>query len=112
MTARFYLDEDVQTFLAEALRARGVDALHTYEASQGGRADDEQLAFAAAEGRCLVTYNRGDFVRLVRQFAAAGSPHAGVVVAVRRAPGDVLRALVAVAAAHTDETLRDQLLYV
>lgn len=55
MNARFYLDEDVQMFLSEALRARGVDALHVYEAGRGGGADGAQLAFAAAQGRCIVT---------------------------------------------------------
>lgn len=59
MTVRFYLDEDVQVFLAEVLRARGVDALHAYEAGRGGDGDDVQFAFAAAEGRCIVMYNRG-----------------------------------------------------
>lgn len=44
-------------------------------------------------------------------YAEAGAPHAGVVVAVRHSPGDVLRALVAQAAAHTGETLRDQLFF-
>lgn len=111
MIVRFYLDEDVQVFLAEALRARGVDALHAYEAGRGGEADTAQLAFAATQGRCIVTYNRGDFVVLARQYAEAGMTHAGVVVAIRRPPGDVLRALVALAAAHTGETLRDQLFF-
>ncbi len=111
MIVRFYLDEDVQVFLAEALRVRGVDTLHVYEAGHGGQDDDAQLAFAAAEGRCIVSYNRGDFVRLVRQYADAGLPHAGVVVAVRRTPGDVLRSLVAISAAHTAESLKSRLLF-
>lgn len=111
MSARLYLDEDVQVFLAQALRARGVDAVHVYEVGRGGEADGAQLAFAAAQGRCMVTYNRGDFVVLARQYAESGTPHAGVVVAVRRSPGDVLRALVALAAVHTGEALRDQLFF-
>ncbi len=112
MSVRFFLDEDVQVFLGEALRARGVDALHTYEAGRGGEPDEAQLAFATGKGWCLVTYNRRDFVAIARRFAEGGHRHAGIIVAVRRAPGDVLRALVALAAAHTGETIRDQLLYV
>ena len=44
------------------------------------RSDREQLAHAAAEGRCLVTRNIGDFVHLAREAIARQQPHAGIVL--------------------------------
>ena len=42
----FYLDEHIQTSLAEALRQRGVDVLTTQEAGNIALNDYEQLSFA------------------------------------------------------------------
>lgn len=94
----FFLDEDVQQFLAEALRTRGFDALHVYEVGRGGLPDEDQLAFSSEEGRCLVSYNKRDFAVLWAACAEAGREHSGIVVAKRHAPGVVLRALLKLAA--------------
>lgn len=48
-----YFDEHVQSALAEALRARGVDILTTQEAKNIGLHDVDQLAFAAENRRSL-----------------------------------------------------------
>jgi hypothetical protein len=42
--------------------------------------DEDQLAFAAAEGRAILTYNVRDFAPLHGQWLATGRPHAGVIV--------------------------------
>ena len=42
----FYLDEDIQSGLAEALRIRGVNLLTTMEAGMIGSNDVDQLVFA------------------------------------------------------------------
>ncbi len=41
-----YLDEDVHTFIADAVRRRGWEALTTEEAGRRGATDADQLAFA------------------------------------------------------------------
>ena len=41
--------------------------------------DEELLAFAAREGRTLVTENAKDFDRIVRAMSARGEQHAGVI---------------------------------
>jgi hypothetical protein len=73
---RYYLDEHMRPAIAEQLRARGIDTLTTAEAgrAQQGLSDDDQLAFATAHQRVLVT-EESDFARL----AGAGQPHAGIV---------------------------------
>ena len=64
MKLRLFLDEDDHMALAVALRKRGHDAVHALEEKRSGLADESQLTFAAAEERCLVSFNVGDFVRL------------------------------------------------
>lgn len=59
-----YLDEHVQSALAEALRARGVDLLTTQEAKNVGLHDVGQLAFAAENRRSLFSYDKRHFARI------------------------------------------------
>ena len=76
---RFYLDEDLAPRAARALRERGVDALSAHECGMLRVGDTEQLAFAAREGRCLVTRNAQDFIALSRAAIRDQVPHAGIV---------------------------------
>ena len=50
----------------------------------GGQADtatdEEQLAFATAENRVILTFNIRDFAPLHEARQAAGLPHAGIIV--------------------------------
>jgi hypothetical protein len=61
-------------------RARGLDVIATEECARKGRTDEEQLEFAAEQGRVLITRNRGDFERATERFQALGRPHAGVLI--------------------------------
>jgi predicted nuclease of predicted toxin-antitoxin system len=71
---KFYLDEHIPKGVVEGLRRHGVDVLTVQEAGRSGESDEKQLAFAAREGRVLVTFD-DDFLRL----DATGVPHAGIV---------------------------------
>ncbi|NWG01300.1 MAG: DUF5615 family PIN-like protein [Syntrophaceae bacterium] len=71
---KFYLDEHIPKGVVEGLRRRGVDVLTAQEAGRSGDSDEKQLAFAAREGRVLITFD-DDFLRL----DAAGVPHKGIV---------------------------------
>lgn len=77
---RFYLDEHLSPRIAEIARRLGVDVLTTQEAGTLGLPDPEQLRFAAREGRCIVTRDRGDFIRFTYEFIAEGADHAGVLL--------------------------------
>jgi hypothetical protein len=77
---KFYLDEDLTPVIAVALRKRGVDAVSAHDGGQIGLGDGEQLAFAAGQGRCLVSANARDFRRLGRGAIEQGRPHAGIVL--------------------------------
>ena len=77
---RFYLDEDLSPRVAEITRGVGLDAVSVHERGQHGFPDDDLLRLAAFEGRCLVTRNRDDFVRLTVQFFENEWPHAGLLI--------------------------------
>ena len=109
---RLYLDEDVDVLVATLLRARGFDAVTTLEAGNLRRHDDEQLAFAAAQGIALLTHNRVDFENLAREWLAAGKHHAGILIAVRRAPHDIARRLLAILNNVTADEMDDQVRYI
>jgi len=50
------------------------------EPEQEGLDDEEVLALATAEGRVLVTHKVTDFPEILRERAASGRSHAGVIV--------------------------------
>jgi hypothetical protein len=86
---RYYTDEHVSRAVIGGLRQRGVDVLSVPEANRIGVPDHEQLAFALAEGRVLLTYDT-DYLGL----HAAGVNHAGIVYANQYTPvGEIIRGL-------------------
>jgi predicted nuclease of predicted toxin-antitoxin system len=62
--AALYTDEDMSALVATLLRSRGLDITTVPEQATLGKTDREQLEFATAQGRCLLTHNRVDFERL------------------------------------------------
>lgn len=95
---RFLLDEDVSYRVAQELRHRGVDAVSIHEVHRTGLRDEDQLTYASAEGRVLVTYNRADFQALDGQWRVQERAHAGILWCAertlpRRSIGDLVRAL-------------------
>ena len=77
---RLYFDRHIMARLAIDLRGRGFDVLRTEEAGNDTASDEDQLAFATAEKRALLTFNIRDFAPLHEQWQAAGHPHAGIIV--------------------------------
>lgn len=98
---KFYLDEDLAPVIAVALRKRAVDAVSAHEVGRIGLGDAEQLAFAADQGRCLVSANAREFRRLGRDAVEQGRPHAGILLCPPRIHGRdlgrVVKALVEIA---------------
>lgn len=95
------LDEMYPPALAKRLRDNGHDVLAAHDVKVGlaSRPDDDVLAWAARNNRCVVTENISDFARL----AAQGATHAGLIfLSAQRFPrtanglvrlGDALEAL-------------------
>ena len=110
MAIRLYLDEDVRPLLARVLRDRGVDCVSTHEAQNLELTDQEQLAFAAGEGRVIVTFNIKDFVPLAQASAEARQPHGGIILSNHLPYGLLLRRLLLLIRDLGDEDLSDRLI--
>jgi predicted nuclease of predicted toxin-antitoxin system len=87
--------------------ARDYDAVHVNEKGRSGLTDRDQLAFAAAEHRVIVTHNRRDFLALAAEWWTRGAPHAGIIYARQAPSGELLRRLLALLNTLTAEDLTD-----
>ena len=84
---KLYLDEDISPKVSVILPKRGMDAIRAHETEMLEASDAEQLSFAAAGGRIMVTRNRDDFITLTVQFFEALKPHNGLVIVPHTIPG-------------------------
>jgi hypothetical protein len=77
---RLLLDEHYSPKIAAELRKHRHDVVSATERDDlRGLADREFWNLASAEGRALMTENVADFMPLVREAAAEGRRHSGVV---------------------------------
>jgi predicted nuclease of predicted toxin-antitoxin system len=77
---KFYLDEDLPPQIAAQLRRKGFDAVSAYDVGQVHVPDQAHLAYAAREGRCLVSRNVRHFAQLSQDAVARQEPHGGIVL--------------------------------
>jgi hypothetical protein len=87
---KFYIDEDISPKIAEILRDNNIDAVSAHEVGRSGTGitDEEQLAYASTEGRCLVTYNGRHYITLTGKFFEKEWKHAGIVIIPSSMPSD------------------------
>ncbi|OGW65611.1 MAG: hypothetical protein A3H49_03225 [Nitrospirae bacterium RIFCSPLOWO2_02_FULL_62_14] len=108
---RLYLDEHVPVSVAPALAAHGVDCLTTLQAHNLGLSDEDQLAFAAENGRAFVTFNRKDFISLARQWQDQGRSHAGLILSRELPVPELLRRFRRFLQRHQSDDLTNQVLW-
>ena len=107
-----YFDEDVDVLIADLIRARGFAALTTREAGQLGRDDAAQLAYAASQQKTFVTHNCADFEALAHTYFATRQIHAGIIIAVRHDPYELVRCLLVILNQVTADEIQNQLRYI
>ena len=71
---------------AVLLPEHGFDVEHVRAIGRDGLTDEEQLDYAAAAGRVLVTRDYGDFPKLAERFYLEQRAHAGVLLMPRSLP--------------------------
>jgi hypothetical protein len=86
-----YLDADVDPELARQARQRGFDVVSAYEVGNGRLLDPDQLAYAAGQGRAVLTHNARDFAPLFNEWWNAGKSHHGIIVSEQLPIGEMLR---------------------
>jgi predicted heme/steroid binding protein len=107
---RLYLDEDSERHsLVRELRARGTDVITAAEAGMTGRTDEEQLDWAALNGRALYTFNRGHFYQLHSSWLRQDRTHSGIVLSRQDlSVGEQLRRLLRLINRFTAEEMRNR----
>ena len=106
-----YLDADVHPIVARVLRGRGFDAVSANEAGHRQASDREQLDFAVARRRALVTFNVADFVREARGYAQEGRDHYGIVVSDQIEIGELVRRLTRVLGSYSASDMRNRFVW-
>ena len=78
MTHRFYANENLARSLVNQLRQQGYDVQTSYEAGNANQniPDPDVLTYATTEDRCVITYNRQDFIKLHQ----TGIDHGGIII--------------------------------
>ncbi|MDE3075001.1 MAG: DUF5615 family PIN-like protein [Chloroflexota bacterium] len=106
-----YLDENLaKSSIARQLQAAGF-SIYTPQASETRTFDDPPALDAATQfGAVLVTYNKGDFEKLHKEWQAAGRDHAGILRSHRLSPGDLIAKLERAARLLTPDIARNQLM--
>ena len=75
-----YLNENLSDEIAQRLRMNDIDAVSSHETGMDAREDDEQLQFAVAQGRAIVSINKKDYRRLNARYKANGWEHEGIIL--------------------------------
>jgi predicted nuclease of predicted toxin-antitoxin system len=109
---KILLDEDVWPGLAVALRKASYDAVSVNEIGRKGQSDAEQLAFASAENRAIVTHNIRDFSPMAQVYAECGAYHAGIIVAAQFDKGTLIRRTLVLLDSLTPESLANTLRFI
>ena len=109
---KLYLDEDVNPKLARDLRDRGYDAVSTNEVPNLGRSDREQMEYAQAHGRALVTHNRDDFLVIASEYAIRETSHYGILYIPQVAYGPLLQRTLQFLAKTKESVVRDVFLWI
>lgn len=86
-----YLDADVDRKLADRMRAEGFEAVSAREVGNDELSDEDQLAYAAAQKRALLTHNTRHFVPLFEEWWFANKGHYGIIVSEQLPLGELLR---------------------
>jgi len=108
---KLYLDEDVEVFLADAIRRRGYEATTARDCGNLGISDAAQIVLAYQSGFVVLTYNVHDFPRLHYEILSRNQHHSGLIIARKESPTLTLRRLLKLLAARSAEDMHDALEY-
>lgn len=105
---RFFMDQHIPRPDSDGLRRHGADVSTTQDAARCGALDADQLAFATASGRVMVTFD-ADYLAL-RQ---TGIPRAGIAWCQEQkyAIGQLIRALRLLQGVLDADAMRNHLEY-
>lgn len=108
-----YFDENVSGQIADALARKNYDALTAKQAGMLGKSDEEQLDFAVAEQRTIITHDRQDYLKLHLRHLTQGKHHSGIIILnQRKEVGQMISGLLDLFEHTTADEIENQLRYV
>lgn len=107
-----YLDEDVDVRIARLIRRDGFAATTARDEGQLGKSDPEQLEYAISQGWAIITHNRPHFQALANQYFIEGKTHYGIIIAMRRTPGEIAERLKPIISQMTADEMMNQVQYI
>jgi predicted nuclease of predicted toxin-antitoxin system len=109
---RFVCDEQLPTAVFRAARAAGLDVVRVQDLGLRSASDPDLLAWAAADGRVVLTLDRDTLPDFAYARVRAGLPMPGVVVPrADLSAGAVVVELLLTVGAGTPDDLRNQVVY-
>jgi predicted nuclease of predicted toxin-antitoxin system len=105
---RYYFDQNIQAAVAAGVRRHGIDVVTAQDAGRCGFPDPDQLAFATAAGRVVVTFDP-DYIAL----HTSGASHAGIAWAPseKYTIGQLISTLLLVHGVYTADDMLNRLEY-
>jgi hypothetical protein len=110
MAFALYLDDDFgDNAVFRGLNERGFDVIRATDIGMRGATDAAHLAHANGLGRVIASANRGDFLRLHRDWMNMGAHHSGIVLVAQQewSVGELLRRFVRLLEVRTPATMVD-----
>ena len=104
-----YTDADVHGKLSVKVREKGFDARSAYEEHNDGLNDEQQLEYAAAHSRAIVTHNAKHFEPLYRKWQEAGKHHSGIIISQKVGLGEMLKRILRLLNRVTADEMQDNL---
>jgi len=108
---KFYLNENIPTVLADALKRRGYDAVTTQTHGKRQAADIDQILFAASQNRAILTFNTAHYVKLYIELHKKHINHSEIVVSEQLSIGELLKRLLKLASSLSTEDIKNRLEY-
>jgi hypothetical protein len=90
----------------------GYNAVSVAEIGRKGFSDEDQLAYASAEQRAIITHNAQDFAPLAKTCFFQGFRHYGIIIARQFEKGKLLRRTLALLDGLTAQSLANTLRFV
>jgi hypothetical protein len=110
MPPRLYLDEHISSpRLARQLQKYGFDVTSTLDAGMGEASDEEQLAYAVANQRAIVTFNHKHFAVLHTWYLEESNEHWGIVFSTEESIDVLRRRLLRLLNAVSADELKNQI---
>ncbi len=105
---RYFFDQHIPGPVAHGVRQAGIDVLTAYDAGRCGLPDQDQLAYATAAERVLVTFDP-DYLAMHN----GGAVHAGIAWchATKYAIGSLVQLLVLLHAVSDRDSMRNRVEY-